>query len=564
MYWFFFFVVLNKVVYLIKNKINTTKMKYYLLSLTLLYSLFSSAQVDIQDDFEGNGTINSWFGDDCALDSAFSNPYIEGINTSDTVLKYVDTGGSYANVRFESTESIDISVKNTFSFKIYVPSSGITGNQTNRVSLKLQDGTLGSPWVTQSEIIKPIVLNQWQEVSFNFETDNFINLDPSSPDPITRSDFNRVVIQVNGEGNTDHVIAYIDEVLHEETDSNSGDGGNSSNPIFDHLVWSDEFNGAGAIDNNKWFHQTKLPSGGSWYNGEIQHYTNREINSFERDGALNLVAKKESFTDQGHTKQYTSARLNSKFAFMYGRVEVRAKLPQGIGTWPAIWMLGKNIIEPGGYWTNSHGTLPWPACGEIDIMEHWGMNQNYVQSAMHTPSSYGGTVNHGGKSISNVSSAFHIYELEWSSEKMVFSVDGVVHYTYNPPVKNTDTWPFDADQYLLLNIAIEPGVSNTFSQSTMEIDYVRVYQESTASSLRSRANEIKIYPNPINDKFTIKTPSTFIGAKGTMYSINGSKVKTFFMNELKQDLDCKNLTKGIYFLKLETDAKVGTFKLVKN
>ena len=539
-------------------------MKYYLFTLTLIYSLFSSAQLVIQDDFEGNGLINSWFGDDCVLDSSFSNPYIEGINTSDTVLKYIDTGGDYANIRFESSESIDISTKNTFSFKIYVPSSGITGNQTNRVSLKLQDGRLGSPWVTQSEIIKPIVLNQWQEISFNFETDNFINLDPSSPDPITRSDFNRVVIQVNGEGNTDHVIAYIDEVLYKETGGNSGGGGDFSNPIFNHLVWSDEFNGSGAIDTKKWFHQTKLPSGGSWYNGEIQHYTNREINSFERDGALNLVAKKESFTDQGHTKQYTSARLNSKFAFTYGRVEVKAKLPQGIGTWPAIWMLGKNIIEPGAFWTSSHGTVAWPACGEVDIMEHWGTNQNYVQSAMHTPSSYGGTVNHGGRSISNVSSAFHVYALEWSSEKMVFSVDGIVHYTYNPPVKDPSTWPFDADQYLLLNIAIEPGISNTFTQSTMEIDYVRVYQQSTASSLSSSIKEIKIYPNFINDTFTIKIPSSFIGAKGTMYSINGNIVKTFFINELKKDFDCKNLAKGIYFLKVESNAKVGTFKLVKN
>ena len=246
--------------------------------------------------------------------------------------------------------------------------------------------------------------------------------------------------------------------------------------IFSTLVWSDEFNGSGAINTANWFPQTLLPDGNNWYNGELQHYTNRPTNIFESNGALNLVAKKETFTDQGRTKQYTSARLNSKFAFKYGRVEVRAKLPSGAGTWPAIWMLGKNIIEPGGYWTATHGTLSWPACGEIDIMEHWGTNQNYVQSAMHTPSSYGGTVNLGGQTIATASSEFHIYTLVWTAEKMVFSVDNVAHYTYNPSVKNASTWPFDAEQYILLNFAIQSNIISNFTEDAMEVDYVRVYQ----------------------------------------------------------------------------------------
>ena len=169
---------------------------------------------------------------------------------------------------------------------------------------------------------------------------------------------------------------------------------------------------------------------------EIQHYTNRTDNSYVSNGTLKIVAKKETYTNQGHTKQYTSARLNSKYAFRYGRVEIKAKLPKGVGTWPAIWMLGKNINEPGAYWqTKGFGTTSWPACGEVDIMEHWGSNQNYVQSAIHTPSSYGGTVNLGGQNISTASSQFHIYTIDWSEEKMVFSVDGNVHYTYNPAQK---------------------------------------------------------------------------------------------------------------------------------
>jgi beta-glucanase (GH16 family) len=118
------------------------------------------------------------------------------------------------------------------------------------------------------------------------------------------------------------------------------------------LVWADEFDTDGAVNPNNWFHQTQLPASGSWFNGEEQHYTNRIENSFVNNGFLNIVAIKESFTDQGETKQYTSARLNSKFAFTYGRVDVRARLPFGDGTWPAIWTLGKNISEDGAYWEN--------------------------------------------------------------------------------------------------------------------------------------------------------------------------------------------------------------------
>ena len=103
------------------------------------------------------------------------------------------------------------------------------------------------------------------------------------------------------------------------------------------LVWSDEFAGTGSPNTNLWFHQTQLPAGGSWFNGELQHYTSRMVNSSVGNGVLKITARRESFSDQGQTKQFTSARLNSKFAFTYGQVDVRAKLPAGSGTWPAIW-----------------------------------------------------------------------------------------------------------------------------------------------------------------------------------------------------------------------------------
>lgn len=250
------------------------------------------------------------------------------------------------------------------------------------------------------------------------------------------------------------------------------------NSKYNTLIWSDEFEGNGPINSKKWFHQTQLPPGGNWWGGLIQHYTDREVNSFVKNGYLHLVAKKETFEDQGNTKAYTSARLNSKFAFTYGRVEIRAKLPKGVGTWPAIWLLNKNINEDGAYWDNlGYGTTKWPNCGEIDILEHWGKNQDYVSSALHNASSYGYKVeNVGGQFIENASDQFHIYTFEWSAERMTFSVDGKEHFHYNPSSKNSKTWPYDTDYYLILNIAIEPDIDPEFQESAMQVDYIRIFQ----------------------------------------------------------------------------------------
>ncbi len=258
--------------------------------------------------------------------------------------------------------------------------------------------------------------------------------------------------------------------------------------VYNDLVWSDEFETNGAINANNWHHQTQLPNGGSWFNGEVQHYTNELANSSVNDGFLKIKAIKEPYTNQGVTKQYTSARLNSKFAFLYGRVDIRAKIPTNQGTWPALWMLGKNVNEDGGFFDAQFGTTGWPACGEIDIMEH-GITQSqpagYVQSAIHTPSSFGNTVNHGGTIASNLGNDFHVYSVNWSPSQITFLLDGVAFYTYNPAIKNANTWPFDAEQYILLNIAMG-GVAGTipasFTEASMEIDYVRVYQNTTVDT----------------------------------------------------------------------------------
>lgn len=536
--------------------------------ITLFLFLFSIAlfsQEKVEDDFEGNGTISSWNADASTINAPFSNPFKTGINTSNTVLRYEDTGGLYANVSFDVPKNFDLSEKYTFSLKIYVPSSSITGNQTNQISLKLQNNKINAPWSTQSEIIKTISLNTWQTVTFDFKNDTYINLDSNSPIPTNRTDFNRVLLQVNGENNSDKVIAFIDDFAYDGTLPESNN--NNTDINFDTLVWSDEFDGNGAIDASKWHHQViPIIGGTTWANGEIQHYTDRTDNSYQSNGTLKIVAKRENYTFNTVTKNFTSARLNSKYAFTYGKVEIRAKMPFGVGTFPALWMLGQNITETGGYFAATHGTTPWPDCGEIDIIEHWGDNQNFVQSALHNRSSFGGTINKGGRMISNASTEFHTYTLYWDANKMVFSVDDIVHYTYEPSPKNIQNWPYDAPQYLLFNVAMLPNVTGSFTESAMEIDYVRVYQASSLSTDDNSIDEkkIKVFPNPVNNQLEIQLTNFSDSYQGTIYDLTGKKVHSFKQNTSKNTIDVSFLKSGFYILNIQSGSFFKNFKILKN
>ena len=228
------------------------------------------------------------------------------------------------------------------------------------------------------------------------------------------------------------------------------------------LIWSDEFNTPGSPDAAKWGYDIGN-GGGGWGNGELQYYTNRSDNATVSAGTLKIIAKKENLSGFS----YTSARLLSKgkFACKYGKIEIKAKLPVGAGTWPAAWMLGNNINAVG-----------WPACGEIDIMEHKGNDLNRIFGTVHHPGHSGGNADGGTTVISNATTAFHVYKAEWSAQFIKFSVDDVVYYTF----ANTSSLPFNQDFFLLLNVAIGGtfggSIDPLFTSSTMEIDYVRVYQ----------------------------------------------------------------------------------------
>lgn len=225
------------------------------------------------------------------------------------------------------------------------------------------------------------------------------------------------------------------------------------------LIWSDEFDSPGAPDPAKWGYDI---GAGGWGNNELQYYTNRLDNAIISNGTLKITAKRESFSGSS----FTSARLLSrdKFSFKYGRVDARAKLPVGAGTWPAIWMLGNNI-----------GTVGWPACGEIDIMEHKGSDLNKIFGTVHYTGNSGGNAIGGTTNVANVTSEFHVYSVEWNEQSIKFMVDDVVFFTF----ANNNNLPFNQSFFLLLNVAmggtfggsVDPG----FTSSAMEIDYVRVY-----------------------------------------------------------------------------------------
>jgi beta-glucanase (GH16 family) len=232
------------------------------------------------------------------------------------------------------------------------------------------------------------------------------------------------------------------------------------------LVFSDEFETPGALDPAKWGYEV-----GYIRNDEKQYYTSRSENVRVEGGSLVIEARKEPY--QGYA--YTSASVNTRgrFEFLYGRVEVRAKLPTGNGTWPAIWMLGTNI-----------GQVGWPTCGEIDIMENVGFEPTRIYGTIHTAAynHVAGTAKGSNVTIANPWEDFHVYAMEWYADRIEIFVDGQRYFTFRNEGTGSRTWPFDKPQYLLINLAIggswggQKGIDDTLFPHRYLIDYVRIYR----------------------------------------------------------------------------------------
>jgi beta-glucanase (GH16 family) len=240
------------------------------------------------------------------------------------------------------------------------------------------------------------------------------------------------------------------------------------------LVWSDEFSSAGQPDSSKWNYDLGdgCPNVCGWGNNELEYYTKDSKNVRVENDMLIIEAHKDSLGG----KAFTSTRLVSKFKgdWLYGRIEVKAKLPRGKGTWPAIWMLSTDWKYGG-----------WPASGEIDIMEHVGHDPGVVHGTIHTESynHIKQTQKEGKITITDAQDSFHVYAMDWVEDKMDFYVDGKLYHSVTKGTNDTfNEWPFDQRFHLIMNVAVggnwggAQGIDDSIWPQKMEVDYVRVYQ----------------------------------------------------------------------------------------
>jgi beta-glucanase (GH16 family) len=242
---------------------------------------------------------------------------------------------------------------------------------------------------------------------------------------------------------------------------------------FDKLVWSDEFTTPGLPDSTKWTYDV---GGTGWGNQELQYYTrHRRENARIEGGNLIIEARKEALVA---ANAYTSARLVSRGkdgSQTYGRFEVRARIPGGRGTWPAIWMLPDQ---------NPYGNHNWPDNGEIDIMEHVGYDPGVIHASTHCKSYYFRTNNQktGVTLVPDATTAFHVYTVEWTPETITAEIDGQLYFAARNEGTGWQAWPWDKPFHVLLNLAVggewggQKGIDEAAFPQQMLVDYVRIYQ----------------------------------------------------------------------------------------
>ncbi len=329
------------------------------------------------------------------------------------------------------------------------------------------------------------------------------------------------------------------------------------------LIWSDEFDST-AVNTNEWEYEVNGNGGG---NNELQYYTSRMQNSFLSGGIFKIMALKESY--QG--KLYTSARLHTKRSWLYGKIEARMKLPYGKGIWPAFWMLGANI-----------GTVGWPACGEIDIMEMIGgtTTSNGGDGRVFGTAHWyqNGHASYGlSKALTTgkLADEFHLYTIVWDEKQIIWYLDNVQYCVINTQPVGLNA--FRAPHFIILNLAVggnwpgSPDATTTFPQ-LFEIDYVRVYQKSTTgvndnSSVAASFALEQNYPNPFNPSTTIRYSVAAAGNVSlTVTDLLGRTVATL-VNERKdagnysETFDAAALPSGMYMYRLTADGATTVKKM---
>ena len=345
---------------------------------------------------------------------------------------------------------VKMGASKVLTLRVYAPAVGET------LMLKLENKASNNTVFVTAEA-KTTKASAWETLSFDFD----------NPTEGTSYNFDTTYDKVSvfphyGQAVASKTTFYIDELKLKTEERLTGWN----------LVWSDEFTADGLPDSAKWGYDTARNKMW-WFNGEQQYYSNaRTQNSVVSGGTLKVIARKETPPAVGDSggQQYTSARLitRDKQLFTYGYFEVRAKLPCGLGTWPAIWLLGTPENQ-------------WPRYGEIDIMEQKG----YSAADKKVVSGY---LHHAGGSVGNETTvadactSFHNYQLTWTADKIVIGVDNRNYFEYiNPKDGNFNNWPYSGPQFLILNLAMGGNLGGPipagFVSDQMEVDYVRVYQK---------------------------------------------------------------------------------------
>jgi beta-glucanase (GH16 family) len=312
------------------------------------------------------------------------------------------------------------------------------------------------------------------------------------------------------------------------------------------LLWSDEFSGD-ALNTSNWSYQF---GNGGWGNNEWQYYTNADENIEVSDGQLKITARHEG---TGPT-EYTSARIITKgqFDVEFGKIEARMKLPMGQGLWPAFWTLGANIDE-----------VSWPECGEIDIMEHVS-NEYMTHGAVHWDNN-GHTYVGGG--VNTDPTQYHVYGIIWEEDLIRWYIDGVQFYQFTIQASNNSDDAFRHPMFLLLNLAVGgnwPGYPDdtTPFPSSMYVDYVRVYQPTSQTSIYETENfQIEINPNPAASQVTVQFNK--VPDECAVIDLAGRKALTLTLAQAQSTIDVSALPAGYYILECQYNGQRYTRPFVK-
>lgn len=508
--------------------------KCLLLSISAFIILTTSANSqNLPIDFE---TATTWNGFDGASYATISNPYVDSENPSNKVGRVIKgVGKNWAGVYTTLSSPMDFLNNDTFSVRVR------SSKLNTKLLFKVENSSNSN--VNYQKEVTMTKHNEWETLVFDYSQ-------------VPSQTFDRIVLifdlGISGNGSSSFTY-YIDDInLYsvsgppEPCEGNFT--GNAPQGSSYELVWSDEFTEDGELCHENWTYDLGTGSQG-WGNFEAQSYTNNPENVKKENGILKITAVKSG-------NSYTSARVKTKslFDFAYGRIEISAKLPSTAGTWPAVWLLGSNVDE-----------VSWPQCGEIDIIEQFSDKQKNMSTA-HWYSD--GNAQYGlSVTSSSLTTNFNTYKLDWTPTSLIAYLNDTQYWAMN----TNNTMPFSNQFFLIANLALGGNkgagdIDPNFTEDSLEIDYIRVYQNSNGSLLLSDSNNyskidqsLKYYK--LNGNWHIESSDINI-EEVYIYDMNGKLIKRIHVKEKNAIVDADYIKNGLYFFQIIYKKGHKTLKII--